>query len=140
MREDFRLCLAEIAARNQQVGYVLQVLKESQLEDKTLTLFRGERGSAFPGAKCSCYNAGVRSALIARLPGKIPAGTRTDAIAMCADILRTLTKRLDPQQSRRNGSLLRRAGQACMCRSTISLKTLGKRKIWLRRCREQSRR
>ncbi len=89
-REDFRLYLAEIAALDQQVGDVLQVLKESQLEDKTLTLFSGEQGSAFPGAKWSCYNAGVRSAFIARLPGKIPAGTRTDAIAMCEDILPTL--------------------------------------------------
>jgi hypothetical protein len=89
-REDFRLYLAKIAALDQQVGDVLQVLKESQLEDKTLTLSSGEQGSAFPGAKWSCYNAGVRSAFIARLPGKIPAGTRTDAISMCEDILPTL--------------------------------------------------
>jgi N-sulfoglucosamine sulfohydrolase len=89
-REEFRRYLAEIAALDQQVGDLLKVLHDTQLEGKTLTLFSGEQGSAFPGAKWSCYNAGVRSGFIARLPGAIPAGTTTHAIAMCEDILPTL--------------------------------------------------
>ena len=43
--------------------------------DLRMLLFSGVQGSAFPGAKWSCYNTGVRSAFIARLRGKIPAGT-----------------------------------------------------------------
>jgi len=90
MREEFKHYLAEVAALDQQTGDILKVLEESQLAEKTLTMFSGEQGSSFPGAKWSVYNAGIRSGFICRFPGKIEAGVRTDAIAMCEDILPTL--------------------------------------------------
>jgi N-sulfoglucosamine sulfohydrolase len=89
-RKEFSHCLAQIDALDQQVGDVLKILEENRLVDKTLTMFSGEHGSAFPGAKWTCYNAGVRSAFIARLPGKIKPAIETDAIAMCEDVLPTL--------------------------------------------------
>ncbi len=90
IREEFKHYLAEVAALDQQTGDVLKVLEESQLAEKTLTMFSGEQGSSFPGAKWSVYNAGIRSGFIVRLPGKIQQGVRTDAIAMYEDLLPTL--------------------------------------------------
>jgi arylsulfatase A-like enzyme len=89
-RREFRDYLAEVAALDQQVGDVLQVLEEARLTEKTLALFSGEQGSGFPGAKWSCYNAGVRSGFIARLPGKIKGAAQTEALVMCEDLVPTL--------------------------------------------------
>lgn len=90
LRAEFRQYVAEIDALDQQVGDVLNLLDESKLVDSTLTVFSGEQGSAFPGAKWTCYSAGLRSGFIVRLPGTVKAGTRTDAIAMCEDLVPTL--------------------------------------------------
>jgi uncharacterized sulfatase len=48
------------------------------------------QGPQFPFAKWTCYNYGQHSALIARYPKKIKAGTTSDAIVQYEDILPTL--------------------------------------------------
>ena len=90
LRDEFRHYVAEIDALDHQVGDVLKLVDECKLADSTLTVFSGEQGSAFPGAKWTCYGAGVRSGFIVRLPGTVKAGVRTEAIAMCEDLVPTL--------------------------------------------------
>jgi len=90
LRDEFRHYLAEIAALDRQVSDLLALLEETRLADSTFTVFSGEQGSSFPGAKWSCYNAGVRSGFIARLPGTVKPHATTDAIAMCEDLVPTL--------------------------------------------------
>ena len=53
-------------------------------------LFTSEQGSQFPGNKWTNWDTGVHTALIARWPGKVAAGERTDAIVHYADVLPTL--------------------------------------------------
>ena len=89
-REAFSRYLAEISYMDRQVGEILEVLDESGRADNTLVLFTSEQGSQYPGCKWTNWDTGVHTALIARWPGKITAGKRTDAIVQYADVLPTL--------------------------------------------------
>ncbi len=89
-REDFGKYLAEITYMDGQVGEILQALEESGQADNTIVLFTSEQGAQFPGCKWTNWDTGLHTALIARWPGKIAAGWRTDAIVQYADVAPTL--------------------------------------------------
>ena len=89
-REEFSKYLAEITYMDGQVGDILNTLDQSDAADDTLVLFTSEQGSQFPGNKWTNWDTGVHTALIARWPGKIEAGKRTDAVVQYADVLPTL--------------------------------------------------
>ncbi len=57
------------------VGAVLRALRESGLEENTLTMFLSDNGMALPFAKTNCYLHSTRTPWIARWPGKIKPGT-----------------------------------------------------------------
>jgi N-sulfoglucosamine sulfohydrolase len=88
-REAYCNYLAEINYLDGQVGQALDLLEKYGLAENTLVIFASEQGSQFPFAKWTCYEAGVKSALIARMPGVIPAGTKSDAIVEYSDLLPT---------------------------------------------------
>ncbi len=89
-REDFAAYLAEITYMDGQVGELLAALEAAGVARDTLVLFSSEQGAQFPGGKWTCWDAGLHTALVARWPGKIPAGKRTDAIVQFADVTPTL--------------------------------------------------
>ena len=89
-RNAFARYLAEITYMDGQVGELLETLEVSGKADQTLVLFTSEQGSQFPGNKWTNYNTGVHTALIARMPGVVPAGKRTGALVQYADVLPTL--------------------------------------------------
>jgi len=82
----------EISALDQQVKQLLNTLKATNKDQDTLVLFTSEQGSAFPRAKWTCYDMGLRTALIARWPGQIQAGTLTDAMVRYVDVVPTLVE------------------------------------------------
>lgn len=82
--------LAEIEVLDEQVGRALDALQSVGKEDDTVVLFTSEQGAQWPGAKWTNWEPGVRTALVARWPGRVEAGTRTDAIVHYADVLPTL--------------------------------------------------
>jgi N-sulfoglucosamine sulfohydrolase len=88
-RESFCNYLAEINYLDGQVGTALALLEKYDFDDNTLVIFASEQGNSFPFAKWTLYEAGVKSALIARLPNKIEAGMESEAIVEYADILPT---------------------------------------------------
>lgn len=90
MRKIFTQYLAEVRSLDNEVGSVLEVLEQTGKLDNTLVIFLGEQGPQYPGAKWTCWNAGQRSALVARYPAKIKAGSTSDAIVQYEDILPTL--------------------------------------------------
>jgi uncharacterized sulfatase len=59
------------------------------LGDNVLFLFTSDHGAQFPFGKWNAYDAGIRTPLIAAWPGKIKAGTATDAIVSWVDLLPT---------------------------------------------------
>ncbi len=88
-REDFSRYLAEITYMDGQVGDILKALDDSGRADNTLVVFTSEQGSQFPGCKWTNWDTGLHTALIARWPGRIAPGQRTDALVQYADVLPT---------------------------------------------------
>ncbi len=78
------------------VGQLLDALRQHGLSERTLVLFTSDNGGTprsvntpLRGHKASTWEGGVRVPTIAWWPGKIPAGTETDAILGMFDILPT---------------------------------------------------
>lgn len=88
-REAFCRYLAEINYLDGQVGEALDLLEKYGFTENTLVIFASEQGNSFPFAKWTLYEAGVKSALIARLPGVIKPGTVSNSIVEYADVLPT---------------------------------------------------
>lgn len=89
-RESYAKYLAEVSLLDQEVGDAIQLLKKHNLYDNTLIIFISEQGSQFAGGKWTNWSAGVKSAMIAKWPGKIKPKTQTNAIVQYEDILPTL--------------------------------------------------
>ncbi len=88
-REAFCRYLAEINYLDGQVGRALKLLEKYDFDENTLFVFASEQGNVFPFAKWTLYEAGVKSALIARMPKLIKAGVESEAIVDYSDILPT---------------------------------------------------
>jgi arylsulfatase A len=81
------------------VGQVLATVRELDLSGATLVFFTSDNGGTrrgvnkpLRGHKGSTWEGGMREPTIAWWPGKIPAGTATDAITGMMDILPTFVK------------------------------------------------
>ncbi len=81
------------------VGRVLDTLRELKLDSKTLVIFTSDNGGTtrglntpLRGNKASTWEGGVRVCTLAWWPGKIPAGTSSDAITGMFDVLPTFAK------------------------------------------------
>jgi len=88
-RQAYCKYLAEINYLDGQVGQALELLEKHGFSENTLVVFASEQGNSFPFAKWTCYEAGVKSALIVRLPGMIEPGTVSEAIVEYTDLLPT---------------------------------------------------
>ena len=89
VREDFSNYLAEITYYDSQVGEILALLEKHKLADNTIVMVVSEQGNAFPFAKWTCYDHGLQSAMIVRWPGKVKAGSVTDAMVEYVDVTPT---------------------------------------------------
>ena len=97
---------AQITRMDRSVGRILDLVAKLGLEDNTIVIFSSDNGSidaagghdlAFfqgngplRGQKGQLYEGGIRVPLIARWPGKIKAGTTSDAAVAFWDVLPTL--------------------------------------------------
>ena len=93
-----------------ELGRVLAALRESGMEKDTLVCFSSDNGALWPeadiekyghrangplaGGKARPEEGGHRVPFIARWPGRIPAGTKTDALINHTDMLATLAELL----------------------------------------------
>ncbi|MCG8509517.1 MAG: sulfatase [Rhodospirillales bacterium] len=89
-RDSYTRYLAEIVELDNQVGVVMGFLESSGQKDNTLVLFSSEQGWDFAFGKWTNWDVGVRTALIARWPGKVKPGMTADALVQMADIVPTL--------------------------------------------------
>ena len=89
MRETFSRYLAEITYYDGQVGEILGLLDKHGLRDDTLVMVVSEQGNGFPFAKWTCYESGLQSAMVVRWPGKVEAGSETDAMVEYVDVTPT---------------------------------------------------
>ncbi|QNN24279.1 sulfatase [Planctomycetales bacterium ZRK34] len=84
------------------VGQVLNTLRDLKLDKNTLVIFTSDNGGTkrgvnlpLRGYKASIWEGGIRVCTIAWWPGKIPAGTSTDAITGMFDMLPTFAHLAD---------------------------------------------
>jgi len=89
MRSDFSNYLAEITYYDSQVGEIVKLLGKHGLSENTLLMVVSEQGNGFPFAKWTCYDHGLQSAMIVRWPGKVKAGSETDAMVEYVDVAST---------------------------------------------------
>jgi len=78
----------DIDLLDKEVGGILGLLKKHNLEQSTLFVYASDHGyNIF--AKWSCYDAGLHVPFIIRWPGRVKAGTATDAMVSFVDVLPT---------------------------------------------------
>ena len=73
-RKDLAQFHAAVREMDIAVGRVLKALELKGLSDNTIVVFTSDHGIAFPRAKCTLYDPGLRTPLIIRWPGKLPEG------------------------------------------------------------------
>jgi N-sulfoglucosamine sulfohydrolase len=90
-------CRAELAQYyqsvsrvDQGVGRMLAVLKEAGKYDNTVVIYISDNGVAFPGAKTTLYEPGMRLPCIVRNPRQKKKGITCDALINYADLAPTI--------------------------------------------------
>lgn len=79
-----------VALADQEIGSVLYWLERLGLNENSIQLYLSDHGPAFPFAKWTLYEQGIRIPLIVKWPGVVQSGTKTDALVSMVDILPTL--------------------------------------------------
>ena len=93
-----RKCATMISLLDNSAGRVLQALRDSGQEDRTLVVFLGDNGAPpkngsrntpLRGGKGSTWEGGIREPFLMQWKGTIPAGQVVDAPVISLDLLRT---------------------------------------------------
>jgi N-sulfoglucosamine sulfohydrolase len=79
-----------IARLDQGVGRLIEVLKAAGKYESTLILYLSDNGAAFPGAKTTLYEPGMRLPLLVRAPGRAKPGAVQSAMVTWADLAPTV--------------------------------------------------
>jgi N-sulfoglucosamine sulfohydrolase len=72
------------------VGQLIKILKQEGKYDNTLIIYISDNGSAFPGAKTTLYEPGMRLPCIVKRPDQTEPGTVSDALVSWVDITPTV--------------------------------------------------
>ncbi len=75
---------------DQGLGRLIEILKEHDLYDRTLIVFTSDHGVAFPGAKTTVWEAGLRVPFVVRNPYADRRGVRNQALISHVDITPSL--------------------------------------------------
>lgn len=79
-----------IGEADKMLGEVLQAIDNAGQKNSTVVMFLSDQGAQFPSAKWSAYDRGLRVPLVARWPGKVTAGSVSDALVSLVDLTPTL--------------------------------------------------
>lgn len=71
-------------------GALIRLLRDEGVYDSTLLVYLSDHGAAFPGAKTTVYEPGLRSPLIVRHPDAVRRGVMSDAMVSWVDLTPTL--------------------------------------------------
>lgn len=79
------------------VGQVLSQIRDAGLDDNTLVMFTSDNGPWYQGSagklrgrKGDTWEGGMREPFIARMPGRIPAGSVSDVVGSLLDVFPTV--------------------------------------------------
>ncbi len=79
-----------VSRLDQGVGHLIGLLKAAGQYENTLILYVSDNGAAFPGAKTTLYDPGIRLPCIIRSPRQAARGTVQDAMISWADLTPTI--------------------------------------------------
>jgi len=101
--KDAKVHAAMITRMDRDIGRIMELLKQLNIDDSTIVFFCSDNGAArrwegtfdssgpLRGNKTTIYEGGLRTPMIVRFPGKIPANKlNTTAVWYFADVLPTL--------------------------------------------------
>jgi arylsulfatase A-like enzyme len=103
-KEEEKIHAAMIGLIDRDMGRLFDLLRELKIDEKTIVFFTSDNGGArrydgrfdsnrgLRGAKGDSYEGGLRTPLLVRWPGKVPAGVSSDLPTMFADVLPTLAE------------------------------------------------
>ncbi len=89
-RKDLATFCYRIEQADAAVGRILEALDRAGLKDNSLIFFTTDHGPEMPRAKATLYDPGLKCALLMRLPGAIPAGSRIESLTSHLDLAPTL--------------------------------------------------
>jgi N-sulfoglucosamine sulfohydrolase len=98
VREELALFHGSVKLLDENVGLMLDCLKEQGLEDNTIVVFTTDHGAAIPRAKSTLFEAGIRTTAIMKGPG-IPKGKTYYELINNIDLLPTLLELADGEAS-----------------------------------------
>ncbi|MBI4622715.1 MAG: arylsulfatase [Verrucomicrobia bacterium] len=102
--EEEKVFAAMITLIDQDVGRMLDLLRELRIEDNTIVFFCSDNGGwrryegrfdsnkPFRGAKGDLWEGGLRTSMIVRWPGRVPSGASSDLPWYFADVMPTLAE------------------------------------------------
>ena len=90
VRRDLAMFHGAIERLDTAIGDILQSLDESGLRDNTFVVFVTDHGIAFPRAKATLYDPGIRTTIIMRWPDGLPSGRVVSEMVSGVDLLPTL--------------------------------------------------
>lgn len=100
--QDYKVHAAMVTRMDRDVGRLMALLKELKIDDRTVVFFCSDNGAVlrrdgvldsagpFRGQKGTQYEGGLRTPMIVRWPGHVPAGKVSDVPWYFADVLPTL--------------------------------------------------
>jgi arylsulfatase A-like enzyme len=99
--DNLKKIAAMITRMDRDIGRLMSLLKELNIDDNTLVIFNSDNGAVYRdatfnhsgplrGYKRDMYEGGLRSPSIARWPGKIKAGATSDQVWTFWDLMPTL--------------------------------------------------
>jgi len=102
--DDAKVHAAMITRMDADIGRIMSLLKDMAIDAQTLVFFCSDNGAAnrwegifdssgpLRGKKGDIYEGGIRTPMIARWPGKVPAAKTSNAVWYFADVLPTLAE------------------------------------------------
>lgn len=91
LREKLSQYLAEVTDLDREVGLLETEIEKLGIQKDTIFIFTSEQGSAFPFAKWTNYDNGLKTAFIIRWPNNIKSGSVSNAMIEYVDVVPTLT-------------------------------------------------
>ena len=79
-----------IGEADKMLGEVMQAIDKAGQKNNTMFMFIADQGAQFPSAKWTVYDQGLRVPMIVRWPGKVKAGSVSDALVSLVDLTPTL--------------------------------------------------
>lgn len=89
-RETVATLQGQLRRGDRLVGAILDALDDAGLAENTLVVMCVDHGPGLTRAKTTCYDPGIKTAWVMRMPGIIPPGTVVESMVTHVDVLPTL--------------------------------------------------